>query len=400
MIICTQFLDDILIGSGKQSEDLCPIITLPSSHPHNIECIQDSENQLTFKWDEPIKIAPDVEVDNYNFKLVKEEESHHEPTTESTTTELSTEPSKHPESYMEDSISISTMPNSRLNPIPFPDKPTYPPERPQKFYRFLDFLDFLSFARSKDKNVLMDTEEATTSQNVDGMKFDIKDKYTFSQVLYLYFSLLLVEKSTTNMPDTNSDTSEKTTPKTVASTISLPVKPQHAKKWEGNIEGTSLYFDKLESSTLYSFRVRYLGKPIIYVMNDQEAKFKIKSPYAVAECYTKTKRITGLKQMDVTKNSISLEWNSHSKLPPNSKFLYYTLFYWNFSTNVSDTHKNIKNTSYNLVGLEKGTKYWIKIQVVTTDGSSLFSDPILIRTQGKSSDIKESEEILQTVVSI
>ena len=167
------FVDGILIGSGKQSKNLCQIITLPSSPPHNVQCLQNSENQLTFKWDEPIKIAPDVEVDNYNFKLMKED-SHHEPiiepttteptTTEPTTTEpttieptvteLSTESSKHPESNREDSISIPNMPNSRLNPIPFTASP---PERLQLFSTFLDFFDFISFARSKDKNMLRNT---------------------------------------------------------------------------------------------------------------------------------------------------------------------------------------------------------------------------------------------------
>ena len=181
------FVDGILIGSGKQSKNLCQIITLPSSPPHNVQCLQNSENQLTFKWDEPIKIAPDVEVDNYNFKLMKED-SHHEPiiepitteqtikpitaepttiepttieptTTEPTTieptvTELSTESSKHPESNREDSFSIPNMPNSRLNPIPFTASP---PERLQLFSTFLDFFDFISFARSKDKNMLRNT---------------------------------------------------------------------------------------------------------------------------------------------------------------------------------------------------------------------------------------------------
>lgn len=167
------FVDGILIGSGKQSKNLCQIITLPSSPPHNVQCLQNSENQLTFKWDEPIKIAPDVEVDNYNFKLMKED-SHHEPiiepttteptTTEPTTTEpttieptmteFSTESSKHPESNREDSISIPNMPNSRLNPIPFTASP---PERLQLFSTFLDFFDFISFARSKDKNMLRNT---------------------------------------------------------------------------------------------------------------------------------------------------------------------------------------------------------------------------------------------------
>ena len=182
------FVDGILIGSGKQSKNLCQIITLPSSPPHNVQCMQNSENQLTFKWDEPIKIAPDVEVDNYNFKLMKED-SHHEPTTtkpiteeptttelttkpitaepttieptttepttiESTMTNLSTESSKHPESNREDSISIPNMPNSRLNPIPFTASP---PERLQLFSTFRDFFDFISFAMNKEKNMLRNT---------------------------------------------------------------------------------------------------------------------------------------------------------------------------------------------------------------------------------------------------
>ena len=213
------------------------------------------------------------------------------------------------------------------------------------------------------------------------------------------------------MPDTNYDTtseeatpttenSEETTPTTIASTTLLPepVKPQHAEKWKGNTDSTSLYFDKLEPSTLYSFRVRYLGKPIIYVMNEKEVKIKLESLDAVVECYTKTKRISGLKQMGVTKNSVSLKWNSHSKLPPNSTFLYYILNYTNKATEVSYNHKHINKTSYNLDGLEEGTKYIIKIQVKTTLGSSLFSDPILIKTQGKS-EITEIEQIQQAVVS-
>ena len=180
----------------------------------------------------------------------------------------------------------------------------------------------------------------------------------------------------------------------------LPVKPepQHSKKWEGITDGTAIYFDKLEPATLYSFRVKYLGEPIIYVMDEQEVKFELKSPDAVKECYTKTKRISGLKQTGVTKTSVSLKWNSHSKLPPNSTFLYYNLNYTNQRTEVSYNHKPINNNSYNLDGLEEGTKYIIKIQVETTLGSSLFSDPILIKTQGKS-EITEIEQIQQAVVS-
>ena len=161
-----QFLDDVLIGSGEKSENLCQIITLPSSRPHNIECIQDSENQLTFKWDEPLKVAPDVEVDNYNFKLVKGK-THHELTAETTTTEHSTESSKQPESNMGGPIPTTTVPNSRLNPIPIPE--TYSPEQPKIFSRFLEFLDFLSFARRKKENVLR-----ISAKNIDGTKLDIK----------------------------------------------------------------------------------------------------------------------------------------------------------------------------------------------------------------------------------
>ena len=225
------------------------------------------------------------------------------------------------------------------------------------------------------------------------------------------------------MPDTNYDTiseettpttiaseettpktiaSEETTPTTIASTTLLPepVKPQHAEKWKGNTDSTSLYFDKLEPSTLYSFRVRYLGKPIIYVMNEKEVKIKLESLDAVVECYTKTKRISGLKQMDVTKDSVSLEWNSHSKLPPNSKFLYYRLSYMNNFTNGSKIQKNITNTSYNLLGLDEGTKYTIKVQVITTVGSSLYSDSISIKTQGEAPKMSDIQAIELAVVSI
>ena len=176
-----QFLDDILIGSGEKSENLCQIITLPSSRPHNIECIQDSENQLSFKWDEPLKIAPDVEVDNYNFKLVKGK-THHELTAEATTTELSTESSKQPESNMGGPIPTTAVPNSRLNPIPIPE--TYSPERPKIFSRFLEFLDFLSFARRKKENVVRISKEATTGKNVDGKKF----VNTFDTIIQFFIS--------------------------------------------------------------------------------------------------------------------------------------------------------------------------------------------------------------------
>ena len=182
----------------------------------------------------------------------------------------------------------------------------------------------------------------------------------------------------------------------------LPVKPepQHSKKWEGITDDTAIYFDKLEPATLYSFRVKYLGEPIIYVMDEQEVKFELKSPDAVTKCYTKTKRISGLKQMGVTKNSVSLKWNSHSKLPPNSKFLYYTLSYMNNFTNGSKIQENIKNTSYNLLGLDEGTKYTIKVQVITTVGSSLYSDSISIKTQGEAPKMSDRQEIELAVVSI
>ena len=171
------FVDGILIGSGKQSKNLCQIITLPSSPPHNVQCLQNSENQLTFKWDEPIKIAPDVEVDNYNFKLMKED-SHHEPIIEPTTTEPtttkpttikhSTKPSKQPE-Y---STSITKVPNSSPNPMPISE--TFSTKRQKMFSKFLHFIDFLSFsATNKEENALRAiAKEVTIPRNVDGKLTD------------------------------------------------------------------------------------------------------------------------------------------------------------------------------------------------------------------------------------
>ena len=155
---------------------------------------------------------------------------------------------------------------------------------------------------------------------------------------------------------------------------------------------------------MYSFRVKYLGKgePISYVLNNQQVKFALKSPDAVAECYTRTKKISGLKPTYVTETSIDLKWNSHSKLPPNSQFLHYTINYKNILnaiTVVSDIYKQTEFTNYKLVGLEEGTIYDISVKVETTDGSSLFSDTIKVTTKGKSSEITNLEDVQKNVVS-
>ena len=181
---------------------MCETITLPSSPPHNVECVQDSEYELTFKWNKPINVAPDVDVDNYNFKLV-EGKFRYELITEPTTTEQSTEmtigpkttkptttepttteptttkpttikhstkPSKKPD-Y---STSITKVPNSSLNPMPISE--TFSTKRQKVFSKFLDFIDFLSFsATNKEENALRAiAKEVTIPKNVYGKSFKLR----------------------------------------------------------------------------------------------------------------------------------------------------------------------------------------------------------------------------------
>ena len=150
--------------------------------------------------------------------------------------------------------------------------------------------------------------------------------------------------------------------------------------------------------------MKYLakGEPISYVFNNQQVKFALKSPNEVVECYTRTERISGLQEIDVTKTSIRLEWNSYSKLPPNSIFLYYTIKYknmFNAITEVSDIYKHTKETNYKLVGLEEGKIYNISVNVETTDGSSLFSDTITVNTKGTATEITSLTQVQMNVVS-
>ena len=200
---------------------MCETITLPSSPPHNVECVQDSEYELTFKWKEPINVAPDVDVDNYNFKLV-EGKFRYELITEPTTTEQSTEPitiepkttkptttepttteattteaittepttteptttvhittkpttikhSTKPSKQPEYSTSITKVPNSSPNPMPISE--TFSTKRQKMFSKFLHFIDFLSFsATNKEENALRAiAKEVTIPKNVDGKLTD------------------------------------------------------------------------------------------------------------------------------------------------------------------------------------------------------------------------------------
>ena len=195
---------------------MCETITLPSSPPHNVECVQDSEYELTFKWKEPINVAPDVDVDNYNFKLV-EGKFRYELITEPTTTEQSTEPitiepkttkptttepttteptttepttteptttvhittkpttikhSTKPSKQPKYSTSITKVPNSSLNPMPI--SKTFSTKRQKVFSKFRDFIDFLSFSSTrKEENALRAiAKEVTIPKNVDGKLTD------------------------------------------------------------------------------------------------------------------------------------------------------------------------------------------------------------------------------------
>ena len=176
-----------------------------------------------------------------------------------------------------------------------------------------------------------------------------------------------------------------------------------AKSQKGNTDDTSFKFKHLEPSTLYSFRVKYLanGEPISYVFNNQQVKFALQSPNAVVECFTRTKRITSLKPIDKTETSIRLEWNSHSKLPPNSRFLYYTIRYKNLVNSITDVNyifKHTQDTNYTLNGLVEGTTYEISVNVETTDGSSLFSDTIYLTTLGTAPETPNLPQVQQNVV--
>ena len=172
---------------------MCETITLPSSPPHNVECVQDSEYELTFKWKEPINVAPDVDVDNYNFKLV-EGKFRYELITEPTTTEQSTEPmtigpkttkptttepttteptTTEPTTTKPTTIKHSTKPSKQ------PDystsiSETFSTKRQKVFSKFRDFIDFLSFsATNKEENVLRAiAKEVTIPRNVDGKLTD------------------------------------------------------------------------------------------------------------------------------------------------------------------------------------------------------------------------------------
>ena len=207
MIIWVLLLDNILIGSGEQSESMCETITLPSSPPHNVECVQDSEYELTFKWKEPINVAPDVDVDNYNFKLV-EGKFRYELITEPTTTEQSTEPitteqstepiTTEPKTTKPTTTEPTTTEPTTTEPTttePTTTKPTtikhstkpskqpdystsisetFSTKRQKVFSKFRDFIDFLSFsATNKEENALRAiAKEVTIPRNVDGKLTD------------------------------------------------------------------------------------------------------------------------------------------------------------------------------------------------------------------------------------
>ena len=46
-----------------------PYVTLPSSAPSDVKCEPISENSLQFSWNQPIKIAPNIVVDKYEYHI-------------------------------------------------------------------------------------------------------------------------------------------------------------------------------------------------------------------------------------------------------------------------------------------------------------------------------------------
>jgi hypothetical protein len=54
------------IGSGGRSQKF-PYVTLPSSPPSDVRCEPKSENSLEFSWNHPIKVAPSITVDQYEY---------------------------------------------------------------------------------------------------------------------------------------------------------------------------------------------------------------------------------------------------------------------------------------------------------------------------------------------
>ena len=54
------------IGTSGTS-DIFPFITLPSSEPSTLICDEISEHELEFTWSLPLKVAPNVTIDRYEF---------------------------------------------------------------------------------------------------------------------------------------------------------------------------------------------------------------------------------------------------------------------------------------------------------------------------------------------
>ena len=110
---------------------------------------------------------------------------------------------------------------------------------------------------------------------------------------------------------------------------------------------------------------------------------KMESEPTVLDCSTLPERIMGVTVNDHGTNQVSVKWNSYTAITHGSRFLRYEIKIENISNNSTPSPNPIlmSNTTSILVReLEQQTTYSVAVRVVTSDGSSLFSDGIKFTT--------------------
>ena len=144
-------------------------------------------------------------------------------------------------------------------------------------------------------------------------------------------------------------------------------------------------FKNLSPASTYSFKVKYKGNDKTFELLDEKfVRHKIEGPDALILCSTLPSKLTGLKSLKVDPTKVTITWNLHQELVEGSSFLHYNVKAAKFSPDESEEpfiYKTMSNDyDYSVTGLDQGTIYTISVRVVSTEGSSLYSDELYIMT--------------------
>jgi hypothetical protein len=135
----------------------------------------------------------------------------------------------------------------------------------------------------------------------------------------------------------------------------------------------------------YNFSVKATSSEELkeYRNNNLKIKTSIESEWATISFTTQPEKIQSLNLESTSETSLTVSWLPYDKIAEDSTFLHYKLNIKTISTDsleypildvTAQTHR------HQITGLIAGTKYMIRVAVITTKGSSPFSDILEINT--------------------